>query len=542
MNVKLLYPNRNHSDSEAYFDWNEIVKDLGLDVLFRVSRKDSALGLGASYTASQEYENLSMVVKRVMAVCVPEDVIRYRHEILKDCLKHESFTLRLYVICQDTIAGWDRLGRNKKRSESNDSSGGLTTDIEVLRLIFDGMSKIKALFRDYAEDIKSAGLKNLHKRIEDEFSDDKEKNLEKVLDDLSFFAVTKIKEIKRNVYESTNPVIVLDVGFGDGLKFTDLKLDEFASKTEAYRNPNSLASRLSNRISKFRKQTIPIRGNQGLEEDALKFEKETVGFVMTCMKNTINEYGGFIDRLRFEAGFYFGAINLKNEMRRFNIGYCFPEIGSFDTLEFKDLKEISMAISQRRDTVGNTDNLDGKILTVITGANQGGKSTFLRSVGIAQIMMQCGMFVAADSYKSGLFPKIFTHFTRREDSAMNSGKLDEELKRMGRIVDNVTPGSLVLLNESFATTTEKEGSGIAYDIVKALKECGVKVMTVTHLMSFARRMYEECGGSKSPDSVFLSAERLENGARTYKMIRHEPELSSFGMELYEKIIEKENDK
>ena len=224
-------------------------------------------------------------------------------------------------------------------------------------------------------------------------------------------------------------------------------------------------------------------------------------------------------------------------MRRFRVGYCFPEVGSFNTLEFKDLKEISMAISQRRDTVGNTDNLDGKILTVITGANQGGKSTFLRSVGIAQIMMQCGMFVPAEEFKSGLFPKIFTHFTRREDSAMNSGKLDEELKRMGRIVDNVTPGSLVLLNESFATTTEKEGSGIAYDIVRALKECGVKVMTVTHLMSFARKMYEECGGAKSPDSIFLSAERLENGARTYKMIRHEPELSSFGMELYEKIIE-----
>ena len=296
-------------------------------------------------------------------------------------------------------------------------------------------------------------------------------------------------------------------------------------------------AKLSNQFGKFRKQTIPIRGNQGLQEDSLKFEKETVAFVMTCMKNTINEYGGFIDRLRFESGFYFGAINLKNEMRRFRVGYCFPEVGSFNTLEFKDLKEISMAISQRRDTVGNTDNLDGKILTVITGANQGGKSTFLRSVGIAQIMMQCGMFVAADSYKSGLFPKIFTHFTRREDSAMNSGKLDEELKRMGRIIDNVTPGSLVLLNESFATTTEKEGSGIAYDIIKALKECGVKVMTVTHLMSFARKMYEECGGAKSHDSVFLSAERLENGARTYKMIKHEPELSSFGMELYEKIIE-----
>ena len=537
MNVNLLYQNRNHSDSEAYFDWNEIVKDLGLDVLLRVARKDSVFGVGTSFYSEKEYDNLSMVVKRVMAVPLSKEEIAYRHEVLKDCLQHESFVVKLYIICQKTISEWERMGRNKKRSESKDSSGGLTTDIEVLRLLCDAMTEIRKLFLEYGEFFKSEGFKNLKKRFEEEFSQDKAKNLEQVLDDLSFFANTKIKEVKRGVYEQINPTIVIDAGVGDGLKFTDIKLDEFRSKTEAYKNPYGIMAKLKGQFNKLKKATIPIIGNQSLEEDAQKLEKETVGFVMTCLKNTINEYGGFIDRLRFEIGFYFGAINIKNEMRRFRVDYCIPEVGDINTLEFKDLKEVSMAISQRRDTVGNTDNLSGKTLTVITGANQGGKSTFLRSVGIAQIMLQCGMFVAADEFRSGLFPKIFTHFTRREDSAMNSGKLDEELKRMGRIVENVTPGSLVLLNESFATTTEKEGSAIAYDIVKALKESGIKVMTVTHLMSFARRMYEECGGAGSPDSVFLSAERLENGTRTFKMIRHEPELSSFGLELYEKILQ-----
>ena len=540
MNVNLLYQDRNHSDIGAYFDWNEIVKDLGLDMLFRVARKDSAIGLGTSYTAGQEFDSVSMIVKRVMAVALTEEEIAYRHEILQDCLKHESFIYTLYVTCQQAISQWDKLGRNKRRSESNDSSGGLTTDIEVLRLLYDCMVAVKSTLTEYSEEFKSRGLKNLFARVQEEFSQDKAKNLEQILNDVSFFAETKIRETKKNYFEVTNPILVMDVGFGDGLKFTDLKLDAFESRNEAYKSPNSLMYKIKGQFSRMRKVTIPIYGNQGLEEDAQKIEKEIVGFVMTCLKNTINEYGSFIDRLRFESGFYFGAINIKNEMRRFRIPYSFPKVGTFGTLEYKELKEVSMAISQRRETVGNTDNLDGKILTVITGANQGGKSTFLRSVGIAQIMMQCGMFVPAEEFKSGLFPKIFTHFTRREDSAMNSGKLDEELKRMGRIVENVTPGSLVLLNESFATTTEKEGSAIAYDIVKALKECGVKVMTVTHLMSFARRMYEECGGSKSPDSIFLSAERLENGARTFKMIRHEPELSSFGMELYEKIIEGDN--
>ena len=187
--------------------------------------------------------------------------------------------------------------------------------------------------------------------------------------------------------------------------------------------------------------------------------------------------------------------------------------------------------------VGNTCDISDKMLLVITGANQGGKSTFLRSIGIAQIMMQCGLPVIADQYESGIFPSFFTHFTRREDSAMNSGRLDEELNRMSQIVDHLGESSMVLLNESFATTTEKEGSVIAYDIAKALTEAGVKVLTVTHLLSFAQRIYKEREENQDTGIEFFSAERTEDGKRTYRMIQHEPELTSFGIDLYNSIIE-----
>ena len=93
---------------------------------------------------------------------------------------------------------------------------------------------------------------------------------------------------------------------------------------------------------------------------------------------------------------------------------------------------------------------------------------------------------------------------------------------------------MVLLNESFASTTEKEGSVIAYDIVKALKEAEVKVLTVTHLLSFAQRMYDE--REEDSDVEFLSAQRMEDGRRTFRMTLHAPELTSFGLDLYEEII------
>jgi len=108
---------------------------------------------------------------------------------------------------------------------------------------------------------------------------------------------------------------------------------------------------------------------------------------------------------------------------------------------------------------------------------------------------------------------------------------------MSQIIDNLEENAMVLLNESFATTTEKEGSLIAYDIVKALVEAEVKVLTVTHLLSFAQRIYQESQESPKTNIEFFSAERAENGKRTYHMIQHEPELTSFGMDLYERIIE-----
>ena len=91
---------------------------------------------------------------------------------------------------------------------------------------------------------------------------------------------------------------------------------------------------------------------------------------------------------------------------------------------------------------------------MVTGANGGGKSTFLRSVGLAQLMMQCGMFVAAESLQADVSDGVFTHFRREEDAGMEKGKLGEELSRMSEIVNDISPGCLLLCNESVASTNE----------------------------------------------------------------------------------------
>ena len=201
-------------------------------------------------------------------------------------------------------------------------------------------------------------------------------------------------------------------------------------------------------------------------------------------------------------------------------------------LTARGLYDPSLSLRLTGRAVGNDADADGKRLIMITGANQGGKSTFLRSVGLAQLMMQCGLFVAAESFTASVSPGIFAHFKREEDATMEQGKLDEELSRMGEIASQLTPGSLLLCNESFASTNEQEGSEIGRQIVRALLESGVRVLFVTHLFDLAHSFYS----GQSDSSLFLRPERRDDGGRTFRLRPGEPLSTSYGPDLYRQIF------
>jgi DNA mismatch repair ATPase MutS len=116
---------------------------------------------------------------------------------------------------------------------------------------------------------------------------------------------------------------------------------------------------------------------------------------------------------------------------------------------------------------------------------------------------------------------------------MKSGKLDEELSRMSVIVDNIIPGSLMLLNESFAATNEREGSEIARQITSALLERHIKVFFVTHQYELAHGFYEKKMGT----ALFLRAERKADGGRTFKVVEAKPLQTSYGRDLYHKVFQ-----
>ena len=103
---------------------------------------------------------------------------------------------------------------------------------------------------------------------------------------------------------------------------------------------------------------------------------------------------------------------------------------------------------------------------------------------------------------------------------------------MSDIADAIAPNSLLLLNESFASTNEREGSEIARQIVCALLERRVKVFFVTHLYEFAHGLFDR----KMEEAVFLRAERQADGTRTFRLIESEPLETSYGEDLYRGVF------
>jgi DNA mismatch repair ATPase MutS len=242
----------------------------------------------------------------------------------------------------------------------------------------------------------------------------------------------------------------------------------------------------------------------------------------------------FFDMLRLELAFYVGCLNLSERLAELAEPIVFPVPAPTRERRhtFTGLYDVCLALTMKQRVVGNKVQADDKVVAIITGANQGGKSVFLRSVGLAQLMMQCGMFVPAESFSATACSGLFTHYKREEDKTLTSGKLDEELGRMSEIVDHIAPDGLVLFNESFAATNEREGSEIARQVVSALLEKRIKVVFVTHQYEFAHGMLEQ----HASDAIFLRAERLPDGTRTFKLIEGDPLQTSYGKDLYDDVF------
>lgn len=469
-----------------------LIQDLELNTLFNAMARGDRFLLDIAKTA-------------VLSGADEIDTILYRQDILKDCLRFPSVIREIYQI---PIEAMENKRQHWMGIFTYYPSGVLSGALELMNMFVGLLRRLKEIADTYSLQFESEGFRRFFTMIQKELDDE-------------YFAIIEnhLKELKFR----DGVLVSADLGRGnEGANYI-------------LRKPESLKwwKGIFNRKNPTYTFYISDRDDAGAR--ALGELRDTgINLVANALAQSADHIDSFFKMLQIELAFYVGCLNLHEQLAHLESSICFPspELASERKHTFHDLYDVCLALTMKQKIVGNDVNANDKDLVMITGANQGGKSTFLRSIGLAQLMMQCGMFVPASDFRANLCTGIFTHYKREEDVSMKSGKLDEELRRMSDIADSLSPNSMVLFNESFAATNEREGSEIGRQIANALLERRIKIFFVTHQYELAHSFYER----GMQNAIFLRAERKAGGKRTYKLFEGEPLQTSFGEDVYHTVF------
>lgn len=170
---------------------------------------------------------------------------------------------------------------------------------------------------------------------------------------------------------------------------------------------------------------------------------------------------------------------------------------------------------------------------VLTGANRGGKTTITQAVGQLFVLAQGGLFVPAESFRYVPCDSIYTHFPADEDKTMDLGRLGEECVRFKDMFSKSSSRSLMLLNETFSTTSFEEGYYIARDSIKALQTKAVRTIFNTHMHKLGEDAEELTRESNSAGVASLIMQ-TEEGKRSFRVALAKPEGSSYARDIAEK--------
>ncbi len=507
MKVFLMFRDRDFSLEEGVLaNASELIQDLELNTLFQ------AMSGGDSF--------LREVAKvAVLASLKDQETILYRQEVLSDCLEFQAIVKELYTLSVDSIGRESKIWGWFSLSSPNSL---LHRSVEALGLFVGSLEHLRKISDEHSSKFRSEGFRRLFGMIAQELDDTYLQTVKDQLKQLEFRDGILMSADLGSDLRGKNYILhglaVKELGWFD-------KVQEWVGQI-AHKRGSGLTFEVDPRDE---------AGFRALEA----IRTEGIVNVAVALAESSDHILSFFKALRQELGFYIGCLNLREKLDAKQEPFCLPRplLDRDETLGCRGIYDVCLALNTEERVVGNDIAGENTALFMITGANRGGKSTLLRSIGLAQLMMQCGMFVPAREFAANICQGVFTHFKREEDAGMKSGKLDEELSRMSAIVERITPRCMLLLNESFASTNEREGSEIARQIVRALLEKKVKIFYVTHMFDLADGFHRQCRDSV----LFLRAERLDNGTRTYRLLEGPPEPTSYGEDLFRRIFQSKTD-
>lgn len=476
------------------------------------------------------------------------DTLNYRLDCLEDFLRQPRLSDTFRKIIR-------RLSDNNKQLESGETAPNSFMELKMrmdeLEVYLNCIDEINFFYDKNRHTIKSQAMTNLFGFFE---------SLPKTTE---FTAVkTNLSEL-REIFSKTIKSVKIGINFTHDMTPDVCGILEVSSK-KIYPKGNVLDRLIFKTYQGFEQfegeehinsatRHQPSDMDTALFKELDKYTKDFTRRISTAIKSYRELFFSDIYELEHQLDFYDGVVNFIGFVRSRGLEMTRPKLmpkserklsltNAFDLCFFRqavssDYKKMGDELIVRNDL-----DMQDEQFYLITGANNGGKTTFARGVGLCQLLAQIGVYVPAESAEISPVDYIFTHFPKEEEIGIDSSRFTTEIKQLRTICDLITPDSMVIMNESIQSTTPDECLEIATRHLEILSAVGVRGVYVTHLNGLYDKALE-INKKDYPSKIgsLVSAADEATGKRLYKMEKKPPVLGSMAYTVYDNFGAKLDD-
>lgn len=456
-------------------------------------------------------------------LCLEPDTIRYRQAVMSDLEKQPQLAERMRELLPllDELALFSQrqLGDRTKLHEVVARAG-------ELELLIEAVNQLRKAFATVDSPLQSTALLNIQNQVE---SIAASSNFRQLVDNLppllAQLRTSASITIGVNLDHMLRPEEAILLAVNDYRFNESTLLDRLLGKGAgegkgiAPLHTPPMMSKSSGMITGGLPTHGPPKRVDPLLVPLFKDLSDILGKITQPIADELKKYvqlnTRFLVDLRPDIIFYVHALALVEKVKGAGMPWCRPEIAPMaDRIcEVQNAYNFLLAINGlSRNTnqplpervVMNDIKMGEKgRIAILTGPNRGGKTTYMQSVGLVQVLAQLGLPVPGTSAEISPVDAIYTHYPLEERLDLGTGRFGDEARRIRAIFERVTRDSLVLFNESLATTNMGESVFLARNIVRTLREIGARAIFTTHLHDLAAAV-ERINTDTTGDSVVVS--------------------------------------